>query len=154
MDSTSVILVDSREQISWKFPSHKTMIKALKTGDYSIEGLEDKFVIERKGSIAEWAGNITQKRFIKELDRLSQMDHPYIFLEFNMHDVLNFPYTSNIPKFKWKYIKIQPAFILKQTLQFQLDYNVNILMVGPYGQKTALSLFNRMVEKYGKVKAQ
>ena len=47
--------------------------KKLNTGDYSIEGMESIFTIERKMSVSEIANNITENRFKDVLDRLDKV---------------------------------------------------------------------------------
>ena len=52
------IIIDTREQQPWSFEDYVVANKKLDTGDYSIEGLQDVFAIERKKSINEIANNI------------------------------------------------------------------------------------------------
>lgn len=89
------VIRDTREQRGWNFDASDrclgTQIGTLKTGDYSLLGFEDQFVIERKGSPAELATNLFQKRFHAELARLDKFKHAYLFLEFGMEHVINFP---------------------------------------------------------------
>ena len=73
------IIKDTREQEGYTFePSssryHKCegmVVRKLDTGDYSLEGLEDKVCIERKASVVEFANNIGHDavRFAKEIER-------------------------------------------------------------------------------------
>ena len=54
-----IIIKDIREQTPWEFHYEHTVaeeIGTLKTGDYTVKGMEDKLVIERKGCIEELAG--------------------------------------------------------------------------------------------------
>lgn len=63
------IIVDTREQLPL-FKGKNVINKKLSEGDYSIEGLEDKIVIERK-SPGDLYGSIIQghKRFLDEIIR-------------------------------------------------------------------------------------
>lgn len=146
------VLVDSREQIPWKFNKSEycagSEITKLETGDYSLKGMEAYFVIERKGTIAEWSQNILEKRFLNELDRLENFPFAFLLLEFDMKDVMNFPYTSSIPHYKWAGLKIKPDFILRKTLELQMKYKTKFIFVGKFGQPVALSLFKRISEYY------
>lgn len=45
------IIVDTREQQPWTFEEYVVANKKLDTGDYSIEGLQDFFAIERKRAL-------------------------------------------------------------------------------------------------------
>lgn len=152
-----VVLRDTREQKNkgwtWEKSEHcdGTLDRALKTADYTLLGFEDIFVIERKGSVAEWAGNLTtnKKRFIKELERLQLFKYPFIFLEFTANDLLGYPYTSNIPPKKLKFIRVNGYLLLKTMFEFTLEYKIPIWFVGNKGKEFASSLFKRIVEKNG-----
>lgn len=153
MDKYKVVR-DRREQMGWTFPisptCEGTIDGTLLSGDYTIEGYEDVFVIERKGCIAEWAKNVVDARFVRELERLKTMPHSFVILEFDMSDVMNYPFSSSVPKHLWKSIKVRPELILKKTIEFQVKYNTQFIYTGSHGKKVASSIFKRMVEKYGK----
>jgi ERCC4-type nuclease len=71
-DLRPVIVVDSREQEPLTFTRLQSVRGALYSGDYSVQGLEDKFAIERK-SVNDFAGccvNSNRERFERELHRL------------------------------------------------------------------------------------
>ena len=74
------IIVDSREQRPYKFDG--AVVKALKTGDYSIEGYEDQIAIERKG-FDDLFGCLTSSlpRFRKQLQRLGQVPYSAVLLD-------------------------------------------------------------------------
>lgn len=152
-----VVIRDTREQKNkgWVWDKSDscdgTIDRTLKTADYTLLGFEDIFVIERKGSVSEWAGNLTKsvKRFKKELVRLQQFKYPFIFLEFTPNDLMGFPYTSNIPKQKLKYMKINGHILLKIMWELTLEYEIPIWFVGQKGKEFASSLFKRIVEKNG-----
>lgn len=132
-DNLITIIEDTREQKPLDFSKAdycKEVVKrTLKTGDYSIDGLEDKVCIERKGSVGEIAGNIVQKRFFDELERMTFFPYRYIVCEFPFTDILNYPYSSDIPKYKLKYIKVRPPFLLKMLNKITIEYGVNIVYV-------------------------
>ena len=44
-----------------------------------------------------------------------------------MTDVLYYPIGSNLPKKLWSKIKITPAFIIKNILDWQLKYNIKVM---------------------------
>ena len=84
--------------------------KALKTGDYSfmIEAcpelgfirdtyFTDELCIERKNSVSELAGNIKEKneRFLKELNRMINIEHCYLLIENDsVDDIIEHNYES------------------------------------------------------------
>lgn len=145
------ILKDSREQQGWFWAGDSTFagtaISTLKTGDYTLEGHQDNFIIERKGCLAEFAGNIFQKRFINEMERLEGFTHPFIILEFSMDDILNFPQSTNIPCHKRRFLKVNPYLILKRLIEFQLQFKTKIILAGKYnGKKVATSIFKRILD--------
>ena len=121
------IIVDSREQQPWDFKHYATAKHKLDTGDYSIEGMEHIVAIERKKSVNEFANNITEKRFKDWTSRLSNVEFSYVLLEFNLSDVLRYPIGSSIPKKVWNKIKISPNYIIKNLLELNLKYNIEVI---------------------------
>ena len=65
------IIVDTREQTPLEFQHLPSERGTLQSGDYSIQGLEHDFAIERK-SVADLCGSLTRgrERFERELHRL------------------------------------------------------------------------------------
>ena len=124
------IIVDTREQKPWTFEHYHTSHAKLDTGDYSIQGLETIVGIERKRNVAEVANNITESRFKDVVDRMSQLKHSFILLEFNLEDVLRYPIGSTVPKRLWDKIKITPAYLLKHITNLQLEHNIKVLFCG------------------------
>lgn len=68
-----------------------TSIYKLDTGDYSIEGLEETFCIERKQTISEFVNNCNQKRWAACVERMGKMDSAHILFEFPEHHVEEWP---------------------------------------------------------------
>lgn len=116
----------------------------LKTGDYTLVGLEQRFIIERKASTGEFAGNITQARFERELDRLDLFEFPFIVLEFDIYQVKHFPEGSGIPRYLWKELRITGAFMLKKLSEYQLRHKSKIILAGTHGKEIAESLFREV----------
>lgn len=146
------VIRDTREKVGhgYEWPITEsclgTTIKKLDTGDYSLEGFQDVFVIERKDSISELATNLTEKRFWNELDRLEEFKYPFLFLDFYIDDVILFPQTSNIPIWKQKDIKVTNKFLMMKINEIQVKYKTKVMFVGPYGHEVASSLFKRIVD--------
>lgn len=124
------IIIDTREQQPWSFPHHVTANRKLDAGDYSIEGLENVLAIERKKSVNEIANNVVESRFKDALTRLSQHKYAFLLLEFDIEDILNYPIGSNLPKRLWDKVKISPAFLMKNVLEWQLDFNIKVIFCG------------------------
>lgn len=79
------LIVDSREQRELDFSRFKgvaTIRQGLKTGDYSIAGLQDKWVCERK-SVGDIVGTIVSghERFLREMERMRDFEERYILIE-------------------------------------------------------------------------
>lgn len=144
------IIVDTREQNPWnwdiedKYYEFKTTKAGLKTGDYSLRGLEDMVVIERKASTAEIAQNITEERFEKEFQRLAQYKYKYVLCEFDMRDVMNYPIGSGIPQRLWGSIKISGKYILKKITELELEYGVPFIFAGDFAVEKAIAIFKKV----------
>ncbi len=146
-----LVLRDTREQLGWDFPAGSACLgtekTTLKTGDYTLKGFEESFVVERKHSTAEVSQNIVQSRFERELARLEKFDFPFMVCSFTLADVINFPVGSGIPEENWDGLKITPRFFLKRLNEYQLAYRTRIIFAGEYGREFASSLFKRVVER-------
>jgi len=146
------VLRDTREKEDqgWRWKKSKycagTIVRKLDTGDYTLEGMENYLAIERKGSISEWAKNVTEARFERELERLDSIQHPWILLEFNMTDVLNYPVGSGIPRSKWRWLKFRGPFILKRMTEMMCKHRVRIVLCGANGKEVAANIFKRTIE--------
>ena len=144
------IIIDTREQHPWKFTEFTTAKQKLDTGDYSIEGLEDKLCIERKNGVAEIANNMMESRFKDVIDRMSKYEHAYILIECDYNQLMNYPRDTDVPKRLWSSIKITPGFILKFLTQLSVSHNIHVIFCGnpEWAEKTALSIMKRVKEKY------
>ena len=77
-----IILRDTREKQGWDFEEQEITIADCKldTGDYTVKGIENELVIERKAGVAEFARNITSPAFKREIRRMAKF--PYAFIIF------------------------------------------------------------------------
>lgn len=149
-----IVLRDTKEKEGkgWQFSSSQycggTMKQSLKTGDYTILGYEDKLCIERKGCISEFAGNLMEERFYKELDRMELFKYSYLILEFSLKDLLDYPYVEGIPYSIRKRIKVRGYFLLKKLCEIQMKYKTHIIFAGDKtsSKEFVMSIFKRMVE--------
>ena len=152
MSDKYTIIRDTREHDDkgWLFATSRhcagTEVSKLDTGDYSIKGMEDILCIERKGSTSEFARNITENRFEKELQRMREFKYSYIILEFNMSDLIDYPDGSGIPYNKRKFLKFRGPFVLKRIIELSLLYPTKILLCGDRGKEVASSIFKRVME--------
>lgn len=146
------VLRDTREkdQKGWIFPASGnclgTVDQKLDTGDYTLRGYEAKFIVERKGSISEFAKNLVEKRFDRELVRLESFQYPFIVLEFELWDVVNWPMSSGIPEEKWPDLVLTPKIIMCKLNELQLKYKTKVILAGEHGLEFTYSLMKRVVE--------
>lgn len=95
------VVIDSREQAPYHFRGFRTdaaqknrplvvqtVIDGLPTGDYSIDGFEDRIAVERK-SLADLYGTLGhgRERFERELTRLSALQVAAVVIEASWCDV-------------------------------------------------------------------
>lgn len=149
-----LVFKDTREKPGhgWTFPEDElclgTQSKRLKTGDYTIEGWENDFIIERKASTAEICQNIYEYRFEKELVRLREFKYAFIVCEFSFDDVCMFPINSGIPKSLWHKVQMSVDFMQNCLLKWQIQYGVKVIFAGKNGDIVAKKLF-KYILKYG-----
>ncbi len=137
-----VILIDTKEQKPWDLVGESQRV-GLKTGDYSVLGLQDRLVIERK-SLTDLANTVVGDwlRFCKQLRRMASMDSAVIAVESSVDELLAYNYTSDV----------KPMSVLGRCSAITLDYGIPVLFLGSResaqvwaGQYLALA-----VEKYGR----
>lgn len=130
MENKYTVIRDTREKEGWYFPitgNCAGMIdKKLDTGDYSILGLEDRLCIERKRSVSEIAGNITQKRFVKEIERIKSYKYKHFIFEFPLEDVINFPQSTRLPPSLIAKIRISSNFLQSVLTKYQEEHDIII----------------------------
>lgn len=142
------VIRDTREQKGWDFEPTADCagftVGKLDTGDYAVEGLED-LCIERKGCVGELAGNFTEDRWEDVLGRMSEFKHAYIICEFEVKDVVTYPY--NMPKVARAKIKIRGPYLLKKITEAEIKYGVRFVFAGKYGKQYFMSLAKRLCQK-------
>lgn len=75
------LIIDTREQTPLAFTHLVSTTGTLQSGDYSAEGLEDIFCVERK-TVADLAGSLTRgrDRFMREMHRLRGFTNAYLLI--------------------------------------------------------------------------
>ena len=154
------IIRDTREKEGYTFEPVETryhtckgmVMQKLDTGDYTLEGLEDKLCIERKSSVAELAGNVGQDRhrFMREIERMKEFPHRYIVLEFSLSDLMLFPEGSNISESDWGKVKVTNTFMLRTLMEFQIFDNIHVLFCDSkkHAKWAVLSILKRVNDIY------
>lgn len=114
-----IVVVDTREQHPFLFVGMDVEIitrrKALKTGDYSILGLENRVCVERKSKEDLFQSCIHErKRFEREIARMSRMERGCVIVECSMEDV-----KAGLPQ-----SKIDPLCVVNTTISWAGRYGV------------------------------
>jgi ERCC4-type nuclease len=127
------IIVDTREKKPWLF-NHPDVtgveIRKLRTGDYTVEELENVLCIERKKVVAEFATCVTVSRFKDELERMRNYKYRYLVFEFDEDAVLRYPVGSHIPAGRWSKLRVTGPYIMKFINEIREDYELEIVFAG------------------------
>lgn len=76
------IVIDTREQAPFPLVEYQTVVKGLKSGDYSLEGYESHVAVERKShSDAYQCVGASRERFEDCLGRLAKLDRACVVIE-------------------------------------------------------------------------
>ncbi|WP_256128377.1 ERCC4 domain-containing protein [Desulfolutivibrio sulfoxidireducens] len=122
-DAPLQIIVDSREQAPYAFASFNVEVvrAGLRTGDYSLPGLETLVAVERK-ALDDLIGCLTvgRGRFERELDRARGMTCFAVVVEASMEDVSRHRYTS----------RMNPHAAMQSVLAFQVRYGMPFVWAG------------------------
>jgi ERCC4-type nuclease len=131
------IVVDTREQRPYKFKDAVT--KTLKTGDYSILGMENKIAVERK-SKQDIYGSMgkARVRFKREIERLSKYDYSAIVIESDLKHLLIAPAFSHM----------NPRSVVNSLISWSIKYGIFVYFASD--RKHARGLTYRILEKYWK----
>jgi ERCC4-type nuclease len=150
---TFTVIRDTQEKVDfWEFPAAGpclgTIDKRLPTGDYTLAGYEKTLCIERKRNMGELAGNLTEERFHRELERLEAFPLPLLVCEFPFADVLSFPLNSGIPEERWPKLRVTANYLLNCLNQILVKHRTRIIYAGSHemAKRQATSLFKRVVE--------
>lgn len=145
------VLKDNKEKNgSWDFHENDyclgTEVIHLPTGDYTLEGLEESFIIERKRSTSEIALNINESRFEKEFERLELFKNPFIICEFTLEDIYSFPLNSGIPEKFWGKLVVTSKRLLSVVLDLQMKFKTKWIFGGQNSQDIAKLLMYKAVK--------
>jgi|TARA_B100000085_G_scaffold285459_1_gene321541 ERCC4-type nuclease len=154
------IIKDTREKQGYTFEASRTkyhvckgmVVRKLDTGDYSVEGLEDKVCIERKASVVELANNVgvSRRRFDAEIERMKEFPHRFLILEFSLTNLMDFPEGSDVPDKEIKKLRITNKYMLRYLMELQINHGVNVIFCDSKknAKWTVLSILKRINEKY------
>lgn len=118
-------------------PAPPTIIRGLKTGDYSLEGYEDRITIERK-SKTDLYGSIGngRDRFEREMDRMSSFEFAAVVVEAEWGDIIKNPPTRS---------GLKPVSVLATVIAWMQRYNVHWITCPNriFAEKTTYRLLDR-----------
>ena len=131
------VVIDTREQLPYEFEDSIT--RTLKTGDYSLFGYEDQITVERKTK-ADAYGTIGKgrTRFIKELERLSEIDYSAIVVEASLTNFIEPP----------RFSQLNPKSAINSLLAWSIRYGVHVYFADNRVMGNLLTL--RLLERYWK----
>ncbi len=94
-----------------------TRVVTLKSGDYSIDGLQDRVAVERKaiGDAFHTFGS-ERDRFERELERLNVMDYAAVVIEASWRAIVNYTLPGNVE------MKFTPKMLHRSVIAWQQRY--------------------------------
>jgi len=134
-------IIDTREQAPYIIPGSITA--TLKTGDYSILGLETEIAIERK-SLPDLLGSITtgRERFEREFARMSDYRFRAMVIEAGLAHILSGQYIS----------QVAVESVIGTLAAWSFRYGVHIFFAGCRG--AAQQLTWALLKKYHEIRSQ
>lgn len=124
-----LIIRDTREKKGkgWQFRASANCLgmneRKLDVGDYTVSGLENVLMVERKtlGDLWGTLGNQENyKRFLREMDRAKNHRMKYLIIEATLAEVDS--------GYRWS--KVPPANIHAKLISLQVKYNVHVIFAG------------------------
>lgn len=121
------VIVDSREQSPFTFRGFRgdasqkrrplvvrTVVAGLASGDYSIEGFENRVAVERK-SLSDLFGTLGngRERFERELQRLSAMEFAAVVIEAGWSSIIGSPPPQS---------KLTPKTVFRSVIAWQQEF--------------------------------
>jgi ERCC4-type nuclease len=142
-----VTVIDTREQAPFAFRGIVggrgrelevvTCRAGLRTGDYSVEGLEDAVAVERK-SKTDLYGTVGRgrARFERELERLAAMPAPALVIECDLASLLRAPERS----------RVSPSSVLNSLIAWSVRHRIPVWPCP--GRRFAEILTFRLLDHY------
>ena len=152
-----VLVIDTREKQPWEFDAddafEDVVYRKLDAGDYSIEGMEDIIVIERKASVDELFSNFTKnkERIYAEFDRMQDHKFKIILIEESCDDILNpSAYYVNRKKINKSSPMMPTAVVTSNLTILMLEYGAHVIFAGTRGKAMARGILLKAYELYTK----
>jgi ERCC4-type nuclease len=130
-----IVIIDSREQMPYEFRL-PTEVAGLKTGDYSVKGLESWVAVERK-TVADLVACLTtgRDRFENELHRGRGLDYFALVVEASLVDLATGKYRS----------QMLPKAVIQSLMTFSVRYRLPVFFAENrvYGERITESLLQK-----------
>lgn len=140
------IIRDSREQLPYSFDRWpvSVQVSGIPTGDYSINGFEDKIAVERKSlnDLVSCLMGKNRDRFEKELTRARSYQVFAVVIEANLFQIMGKQYHS----------VMNPDAVMQSITAFYIRYGVPFLFAGDRsgGEYVTFSLLQKYVQEIQK----
>ena len=135
------IVIDSREQAPLAFGGWPVVVAGLKTGDYSIQGFEDRVALERK-SVSDLLVCVGRERprFERELVRLAALEYGAIVIEATLAEVL--------AGTRWS--AVNPKAAASSLLAWSVEHRLPVFFAGtrPLAAATVLKLLTKWFRQH------
>lgn len=135
------VIIDTREKKNiFYFKSYADVdiiSRKLDCGDYSVESYEHIVTVDRKATTNELSLNLGAEsaRFTRELERMRNITFCYFVCSFPYSYVESFPVNSNIPKKRWKGLRITSNYLKRRIKEIEEDYpNVKFIFCNTQGE--------------------
>ena len=138
------IVIDTREQLPYTFqainPPPDTIRKVLVSGDYSVEGFEDRIAIERKSKV-DFYGSVGRgrRRFEAELERFSKFEYAAVVIESDWLGLIKNPPARS---------RLNPKTIFVSVIAWSQRFDVHFFTAP--GRAFAEKLTFRLLERFYK----
>jgi DNA excision repair protein ERCC-4 len=133
-----VIVVDTREQKPYTFWDQVPTVRAaLRSGDYSVQGHEDRVAVERKRPVELFSCFAAERaRFKREFERLSAYAYAAVVIEGDLADVIAPDRRSTV----------SPKTVINSLISWSVRYRVNIWFACDREHGEAVTL--RILQKF------
>ncbi|ELY47335.1 ERCC4 domain-containing protein [Natronorubrum sulfidifaciens] len=139
--SEYTIVRDSREKKPYSFDGYDVVTKKLDTGDYTVEGYEDVFAVERK-SLSDLLKSITwdRDRFKNEIVRADELLGFVVVIEADVQTVLNWNYDR----------KVHPNSVMGTIENWSSYHNADFVWAGnrQLGEEETIGTLDRWYNSY------
>lgn len=137
-----VVVCDTREKIPYEFSTDVEVVsEKLDTGDYTIQGFEDVFAVERK-SLPDLLKSITweRERFKAEIVRADALLGFVVVVECPVRDILNWNYKRDV----------HPNAVMGTVNNWEKYHNVEFEWAGSRaeGEQETLDILTRWYDSY------